>query len=62
MPFTKMIRKTPAATFSSALGASLCLLLAAAPAAAQAPMADAGHTPGVTVYGTGETIAKPDVV
>lgn len=47
-----------------ALGVSLVFLLAGSgsPAPAQMVMPDAGHTPGIAVYGTGETIAKPDVV
>lgn len=44
------------------LGACLILLLASSRGHAQMMMSDSGHTPGISVYGTGETIAKPDVV
>ncbi|HET6878901.1 MAG TPA: SIMPL domain-containing protein [Pirellulales bacterium] len=45
------------------LAASLALLTATSPSAAQMVMTtDGGHTPGISVYGTGETVAKPDVV
>ncbi|HVX15190.1 MAG TPA: SIMPL domain-containing protein [Pirellulales bacterium] len=44
------------------VGASLVLLLGTSHGSAQVMMADNGHTPGITVFGTGETVAKPDVV
>lgn len=47
---------------ASVLAACLLFLIAAPRAEAQMVTADPGHTPGVTVYGTGETIAKPDLV
>lgn len=37
--------------------------IAASPCLAQVVMTDGGnHTPGISVYGSGETVAKPDVV
>lgn len=62
---TVLLRATPIAErkrFPSLLGVGLLLLLVASSGSAQVMMAEAGHTPGISVYGTGETIAKPDVV
>lgn len=42
--------------------ASLVLLLGTSSGSAQIAMPDGGHTPGISVYGSGETVAKPDVV
>lgn len=44
------------------LAASLMLLLGTSPGSAQIMMADGSHTPGISVYGSGETVAKPDIV
>jgi uncharacterized protein YggE len=44
------------------LGTSIVLVLSTSPSAAQIMMADGSHQPGISVYGTGETVAKPDVV
>jgi uncharacterized protein len=43
--------------------ASLLLALGTSTGSAQVVMADgSNHSPGISVYGTGETVAKPDVV
>jgi uncharacterized protein YggE len=45
------------------LTASLTLALCTSPTLAQVMMTDGtGHAAGISVYGTGETVAKPDVV
>ncbi|HEX5443893.1 MAG TPA: SIMPL domain-containing protein [Pirellulales bacterium] len=45
-----------------AAAAAGLLLIAGTPGSAQVMMSDHGHTPGISVYGNGEMVAKPNLV
>lgn len=48
--------------FVCAAAAVGVLLIADRPGSAQVMMTDSGHTPGISVYGNGEMVAKPNLV